>query len=48
MFEIVPGDAGIERHFLRGGLEKPIVVDVANDELSGFAVVRIQHLLIKL
>jgi hypothetical protein len=48
VFEIVAGDASIERHFFRSGLKKPIVVDIADDELSGFAVVRIQHLLIKL
>ena len=43
VLEIVLGDAGIERHFFRRGLEKSVVVDVADDELGGFAIVRVQR-----
>src|SRR2546423_9397558 len=30
--EVFLGDAGIERHLFRGGLEKTVIVDIANDE----------------
>ena len=46
--EILLGDAGIERHVFRRGLEKAVVVDVADDELGGLAIVRIQRGLVEL
>ena len=44
VLEIFLGDAGIQRHLFRRGLEKTVVVDVADDELGGFAIVRVQRL----
>ena len=48
MLEIVLGDAGVERHFLRCRLEKSVVVDIADNEFGRFTIVRIQDLLIEL
>ena len=46
--EIFLGDAGVERHFFGGGLEKSIVIDVADDQLRGFAIVGVERRLVEL
>ena len=46
--EILLGDAGIERHVLGRDLEESVVVDIANDELGGLAIVGIQGGLVEL
>ena len=43
VLEILLRDAGVHRHLFRSGLEKTVVVDVADDELGGLAIVRVQH-----
>ena len=40
--EIFLRDAGIHRHLLRRRLQKSVVVDIADDELGGLAIVRIR------
>ena len=40
VLEILLRDAGIQRHLFRRGLEKSVVVDVADDQLGGLAIVR--------
>jgi hypothetical protein len=48
VLEIVLRDAGIERHLFRRRLQKAVVVDVADDQLGGFAIVRVQGGLVEL
>ena len=46
--EIFLRDAGIERHVLGRDLEKTVVVDVADDELGGLAIVGVERRLVEL
>ena len=46
--EILLGDAGVHRHLFRRGLEKTVVVDVADDQLGGLAIVAAQGGLVEL
>ena len=46
--EILLRDAGIHRHLFRRGLEEAVVVDVADDEFGGLAIVAAQRGLIQL
>ena len=41
-------NAGVKRHFFRRGLQEPVVIDVADDELGCFTIIRVQYLLIQL
>ena len=47
-FEIILRNAGVERHFCRRRLQKSIVIDVPNNQLSRFSVVGVKHCLVKL
>src|SRR5205814_4278469 len=38
----------VQRHFLRGALEKSVVVDVADDQLRSFSVVGAEYGLVQL
>ena len=44
--EILLRDSGVHRHLFRRGLEKAVVVDVADDEFGGLAIVAAQRVLI--
>ena len=46
--EIFLRDAGVERHVFRRDLEEAVVVDVADDEFGGLAIVRIEGRLVEL
>ena len=46
--EIFLGGSRIQRHFFRCALEKSVVIDVANDQLSRFAVAGVEGGLIQL
>ena len=46
--EIFLGDAGVERHVFGRDLEETVVVDVADDQLGGLAIVGIEGRLIEL
>src|SRR5438874_11225336 len=48
VLEIVLGNSGVKCHFFRRRLEKTIVIDVTDNELGRFAIIRIQDLLIEL
>ena len=38
----------VQRHFLRGALEKSVVVDVPDDQLSSFPIIGAEHGLVQL
>ena len=46
--EIFLRDAGIHRHLLRRGLEEAVVVDVADDQFGGLAIVAAERGLVQL
>ena len=48
MLELLLSDAGVKRHLLRVCLKKPVVVDVPDNQLGGFAVVAVQNRLVQL
>ena len=48
VLEILLRDSGIERHLFRRRLQKAVVVDVADDELRGLAIVGVESRLVEL
>ena len=48
VLEVFLGNAGVERHLLRRGLKKSVIVDVADDQLRRFAIVAVEHRLVEL
>src|SRR4029077_5770372 len=47
LLEIFLRDAGAKRHFFRCALEKPVIVDVAYDQLCRFAIAGVEHGLVQ-
>ena len=48
ILEIFFRDPGVERHLFRSGLQKTVIVDVADDQFRGLAIVSVQKVLIEL
>ena len=48
VFKVFLRYSGIERHFLRRGLQKTVVVDITNDQLGRFAIVGVERVLVQL